>query len=124
MVERLQEPVRVLLLLQRPGPALGPPGQVRELLIALRRDAAVARFLHLPARVRQEDGTRDTFERRFQAIDKDESKKIHLAAEPWTADNGLLTPTFKLKRNDAKKRFQAEIDKMYAEGVPAGASKL
>ena len=31
---------------------------------------------------------------------------------------------FKLKRNDAKKRFQAEIDKMYAEGVPAGASKL
>ena len=51
-------------------------------------------------------------------------KKIHLAAEPWTADNGLLTPTFKLKRNDAKKRFQTEIDKMYAEGVPAGASKL
>ena len=51
-------------------------------------------------------------------------KKIHLSAEPWTADNGLLTPTFKLKRNDAKKRFQAEIDKMYAEGVPAGASKL
>ena len=36
----------------------------------------------------------------------------------------LLTPTFKLGRNDAKKRFQAEIDKMYAEGVPAGVPAL
>ena len=41
----------------------------------------------------------------------------------WTVDNGMLTPTFKSKRNDLKKRYQKEIDAMYAEGVVT-ASKL
>ena len=36
-------------------------------------------MLSLPERIRQEDGTKDRFEIMFQAIDKDESKKIHLA---------------------------------------------
>ena len=50
-------------------------------------------------------------------------KKLHLDAEVWTVDNGMLTPTFKSKRNDLKKRYQKEIDAMYAEGVVT-ASKL
>ena len=40
---------------------------------------------------------------------------------------GMLTPTFKMKRNDLKKRYQAVIDQMYAEaavGAPAPQSKL
>lgn len=41
-------------------------------------------------------------------------KDIHLEANQWTADN-CLTPTFKLKRNDAKKMYQKEIDAMYAK---------
>ena len=34
--------------------------------------------------------------------------------EPWTVDNGLLTPTLKIKRNQIEKRFAREIEAMYA----------
>ena len=51
-------------------------------------------------------------------------KKIHIEPELWSVDNGMLTPTFKAKRNDIKKRYQAEIDAMYAEGVAPGKAKL
>jgi long-chain acyl-CoA synthetase len=34
--------------------------------------------------------------------------------EPWTVENGLLTPTMKLKRAKVMEKFNAEIDKMYA----------
>jgi long-chain acyl-CoA synthetase len=42
-------------------------------------------------------------------------KAIHFCAEPFTIDNNLITPTFKLKRNIAKVHFKAALDKMYAE---------
>ncbi len=40
----------------------------------------------------------------------------HIArlAEPWTVENGLLTPTLKLKRREIEKRFAREIETMYA----------
>jgi len=41
-------------------------------------------------------------------------KGIHLSHELFSVENGILTPTFKLKRNEAKKKFQAEINEMYA----------
>ena len=33
---------------------------------------------------------------------------------PWTIDNGLITPTLKLKRNRIMEHFAADIDRMYA----------
>jgi long-chain acyl-CoA synthetase len=34
--------------------------------------------------------------------------------EPWTVDNGLLTPTLKLKRGAVAQRYRAEIERVYA----------
>jgi long-chain acyl-CoA synthetase len=42
---------------------------------------------------------------------------IHLHPQLFTVDNGLLTPTFKVKRPQAKAAFQAAIEAMYA-GLP------
>ena len=49
---------------------------VRELLIALRHDITLASLLHLPAHIRQEDGTREAFEEVFQAMDEDDERGI------------------------------------------------
>ena len=41
-------------------------------------------------------------------------RRAVLTLEPWTIDNGLLTPTLKLKRSKVMEKFNAEIDAMYA----------
>merc|ERR1712216_825404 len=41
-------------------------------------------------------------------------KKFHLTAEEFTPENGLQTPTFKLKRKAALEKYQAEVDEMYS----------
>ncbi|WVZ88020.1 hypothetical protein U9M48_034582 [Paspalum notatum var. saurae] len=43
------------------------------------------------------------------------AKAVTLVAEPFTLENGLLTPTFKVKRPQAKAYFAKEISDMYAE---------
>jgi len=50
-------------------------------------------------------------------------KSIHLSEKPFTVENGLLTPTFKLKRQQARVNFEKEIERMYAE-MPKPKSKL
>ena len=41
-------------------------------------------------------------------------RRATVSLEPWTMDNGLLTPTLKLKRPKVMEKFVAEIDRMYA----------
>ncbi|KAL6905642.1 hypothetical protein ACP4OV_003243 [Aristida adscensionis] len=43
------------------------------------------------------------------------AKAVTLVAEPFTLENGLLTPTFKVKRPQAKAYFAKEISDMYAQ---------
>ncbi|KAH6821639.1 long-chain acyl-CoA synthetase 7 [Perilla frutescens var. hirtella] len=45
------------------------------------------------------------------------AKAVALVLEPFTLENGLLTPTFKIKRRQAKDYFAKEIDEMYLELV-------
>jgi len=39
---------------------------------------------------------------------------VCLTLEPWTIENGLITPTMKLKRTRIEERFVNEIERMYA----------
>ncbi|KAG8363819.1 hypothetical protein BUALT_Bualt19G0061900 [Buddleja alternifolia] len=43
------------------------------------------------------------------------AKAVTLVLEPFTVENGLLTPTFKVKRPQAQAYFAREISNMYAE---------
>lgn len=42
-------------------------------------------------------------------------KNVYVESEMFTVTNELLTSTFKLKRHEAKKRYEKEIEAMYAE---------
>jgi long-chain acyl-CoA synthetase len=42
-------------------------------------------------------------------------RALKLRAEPFSAENGLLTPTFKMKRPEAKKIMAKEIDWLYSQ---------
>lgn len=42
-------------------------------------------------------------------------KGVYLASEPFSLENGLLTPTLKLKRPESTKAFRDEIDGLYRQ---------
>jgi long-chain acyl-CoA synthetase len=43
------------------------------------------------------------------------AKDVHYEMEMFSVENNLLTPSFKLKRNEAKVKYQSHINRMYAE---------
>jgi long-chain acyl-CoA synthetase len=51
-------------------------------------------------------------------------KALKLRIEPYSVENGLLTPTFKMKRPEAKKALQADLDALYAQEPANISSKL
>ena len=44
-------------------------------------------------------------------------KKIYLTSEPFTQENDILTPTFKIKRNIARNVYKEQIDTIYKAGL-------
>lgn len=55
----------------------------------------------------------------FQLNGLERIRKVLIIDYAFSVANDLMTPTFKVKRNQAKKTFQAEIDEMYS--VPLDA---
>ena len=54
-------------------------------------------------------------------------KGLYLTMEPFSVENGLLTPAFKVKRHEAVKHFKDQIEAVYAKGpinVSSGRAKL
>jgi len=49
-------------------------------------------------------------------------KRIHVSNEPFSMEDGTLTPTFKIKRRDAATKYQKELDALYALGEPRSAN--
>lgn len=41
-------------------------------------------------------------------------RNVYLTLEPWTIDNGLITPTLKLKRKALNEKFAPQIQTLYA----------
>lgn len=40
-------------------------------------------------------------------------KAIHITNDQFSIDNGLLTPTLKVKRNEVAKKYRSTIDALY-----------
>ena len=56
--------------------------------------------------------------RKLNSLEK--PKEIFIASDPFSVENDILTPTFKLKRNVGQKVYQAQIDVMYEELAKRG----
>ena len=68
----------------------------------------------------ESDGARQLVEREIERVNRDfedheQIKKFRLVSEEFTQENGLLTPTMKLKRRDIRDRYADEIADMYGE---------
>jgi long-chain acyl-CoA synthetase len=46
-------------------------------------------------------------------------RRVALSREPWEIDNGLITPTMKIKRPQVLAHFAGQVDSMYADGPAA-----
>jgi long-chain acyl-CoA synthetase len=49
-------------------------------------------------------------------------KKVLLVADEFTADNGALTPSLKLRRKAIEERYRVQIDGLYEEGKVSGVA--
>jgi long-chain acyl-CoA synthetase len=45
-------------------------------------------------------------------------RRVIATTEPWTVENGLLTPTHKLRRPELARRFEALIERAYRDAPP------
>jgi long-chain acyl-CoA synthetase len=51
-------------------------------------------------------------------------KRVIVAADEFSAENGILTPTLKLRRRVVEERYRQQIDELYAQAETVNASAL
>ncbi|KAM5342933.1 hypothetical protein ACJ41O_013899 [Fusarium nematophilum] len=93
------------------------PSEVAALRTAANNPKVKAKFLKLL----------DDIGRRHKFNSFEKVRNVHLDIDPFTIDNGLFTPTLKLKRPQTAKAFREHIDRMYEELTaqePIGKGKL
>ncbi|KAF4974738.1 hypothetical protein FZEAL_8408 [Fusarium zealandicum] len=81
------------------------PGEVAALRTAANNPKVKAKFVKLL----------DTIGRNHKFNSFEKVRNVHLDIDPFTIENGLFTPTLKLKRPQAAKTFREHIDRMYEE---------
>ena len=74
---------------------------------------SVFREPHVEQRIREEITKRINEVKDFKPFEK--IAKFRLVEEEWSRENGLLTPTLKLKRNVLVERYRDLIDAMYQQ---------
>jgi long-chain acyl-CoA synthetase len=95
------------------------PDAWRELAGALSVDVYDPRSLRAPAVVQHVRERLHGLLRRFPAHAR--VREMWLTLEPWTIENGLITPTMKVKREEMERRFAGEIRELYARhALPVG----
>lgn len=93
------------------------PNQVAGLRVAANDPKVKAKFLKVLDAIGKKH--------KFNSFEK--VRNAHLEIDPFTIDNGLFTPTLKLKRPQAAKAYREHIDRMYEELAaqePVGKNKL
>jgi long-chain acyl-CoA synthetase len=68
----------------------------------------------------EHEDVRSLFDRTFRTYNHDAAahekiRNFRLLAEPFTVEDGTLTPTLKLRRSVIRERYSALVDEMYAE---------
>jgi len=58
----------------------------------------------------------------FTSLEKPAQILLLGSADAFSVENGILTTTFKLKRNEAKKAYQTQIDAMYVKVAESDAA--
>lgn len=50
-------------------------------------------------------------------------RAIHLVRDSWSIDNGLMTPTLKLKRKNLMAYYEDAIEQMYGKPIESWKTK-
>ena len=90
-------PYAIVVLAESLRPPLGDPA------VRARVDAELGKLLH------DVNESLATFERLHVLV---------VAREPWSIENGYLTPTMKLKRSRVEATLAAQVDAWYAKSSP------
>ncbi len=79
-------------------------------------DAARERVKDLAMRAAIERSLEEHLVRTNTSLDPHEQlEKLVVVSEPWTVDNGMLTPTMKVRRTTIEERYQVSFEAWYAQ---------